>query len=171
MVITPFFFFSGATAVDQLPQSFGGPTTFPPFYAFSGFTPADEVVDEPTGQVESVGGWVRARRGPNRRRFILPDGTIVWATFAEIEELLSQLVEVEEPKKKPRKRSQRAPEQPLVVWEAIRYEKLSDASVETLRPVLPPLMSWGPDRAKLETAVRAFKRRQDDEEAMFALGL
>jgi hypothetical protein len=106
-----------------------------------------------------------------RRRYLLPDETLVWATPDEIEEILEQFVVRDEPRPQPRaKRGRKAiPRAEPIVVEDIRWEPVPDVEIETLRPVLPPLMRWSPMRAKLETYLRALRRRQMEEEEWMLL--
>lgn len=99
MVITPFFFFSGATAVDQLPQGFAGTISYPPFYAFAGFVPSGTVVAQ--AETPAVGGG-KSRR---RRSFVELDGQLVEVSgYEEAERLLTELKKEEKAQEKARKK-------------------------------------------------------------------
>lgn len=90
---------------------------------------------------------------------------MVWATRAEIQQILDEFVVVEQPKQKKKKGKRKAKHEPFVPIE-IHFEPLPDFQVETLRPVLPKVMVWRPDLEALQRRLQQLKRRMDDEEAI-----
>ena len=125
---------------------------------------ADGVWQEGAAQVATPS--VAGGRKPKRRRYLLPDNTLIWATGDEILEILEQFVEVEQPKPKTRKQKRKAKHEPFVPI-AIKFEPLPDFAEPVYRPVLPPLKLA--DLAKLKRKVELLKRRIDDEEAILLL--
>lgn len=118
-------------------------------------TPAPEA---PAAQ----GGWIK------RRRYLLPNDVLVWATPTEIQEILEDFVVVEQPKPKTKKQKRKARHEPFVPIE-IEFVPMPDFSVQTFKPVLPPLRIWKPDLREMKRKAEALKRRIDDEEAILLL--
>lgn len=116
---------------------------------------------EPEQQAQR-GGWIQ------RRRYILPNDALVWATPDEIQAILDEFVVVEQPKPKTKKQKRKAKYEPFVPLE-IHFEPMLDFQVQTLRPVLPPVMVWRPDLEALQRRLQQLKRRIDDEEAILLL--
>lgn len=123
-------------------------------------------VPEPEAVVRGGGGWFKQRSQPKRKRYLLPDGTLVWATREEIQAILEQFVEpeIEKPalpltKRQKRKAKKEAPFVPIQ-WEELGFEPVKDVQVETFRPVLPKGAIWAPDPRKLAEEVKRLKRRR-----------
>lgn len=122
-------------------------------------------------QVQEAPQAVGGGRMPRRRRYLLPDGTLVYATLGEIQELLQPFVEAEETKPRPkvRKRAREVVE-PFKAesWEPVRFELVKDSAEETYKALVDLKLTR---RLKAEMSRRAqeLKRRIDDEEALFLL--
>lgn len=115
---------------------------------------------------------VTGGRATPRKRYLLPNDELVWARPDEIQAILEQFVEVEQPKPLTKRQKRRSKAERLfepVKWEAIRYEPIADMSVQTFRAVLPPTVVWRPDLEALAFEIQKLKRRIDDEEAILLL--
>lgn len=96
-----------------------------------------------------------------RRRFILPDGTHVWASYEEVYELLET---VEAPKKSTKKSKKPAeivfPKQEVIKFKSVAFEIEKVDLLKSYR--------WKPDPEKLSRMVDALRVR-DEEEAIVVL--
>jgi hypothetical protein len=170
VVTTHLIFFGFFTGAEPTAAGGGFGTSHPPigYLAFNdGATPSDvEPEPEPTPSAATGGG-----RMPRRRRYLLPDGTLIWATLGEIQELLESFIEAEAPKaKKAPRKALKKPEAPFKpeVWEPIRFEPLPDVEIETYR-VLVDIKLTRRKKQQLAQAALDLKRRIDDEEAILLL--
>lgn len=130
--------------------------------SFSGGQSGADPEPQPEQEHEYSGGGGRTLR----KRYLLPNDVLVLATPTEIQEILEEFVEVEQPKPKTKKQKRKAKHEPFVPVE-IHFEPLPDFSVQTFRPVIPE--TWTPDWKDIYKAVEALKRRIDDEEAILLL--
>lgn len=109
-------------------------------------------------EVVTTGGG----RMPKRRRYLLPNDVLVWATTEEIVEILQPYIEAEkaeQPKPKTKKQKRKAKHEPFVPIE-IHFEPIPDFQVETFRPVLPKRAIWVPDPEKLAQEIARLKRKR-----------
>jgi hypothetical protein len=118
-----------------------------------------------TGAVAADAPAAAVAGGRPRKRYLLPDDTLVWATPYEINEILEQFVQVEQPKPKTKKQKRKARHEPFVPIH-IEFVPLPDFSTPTYRPELPPLMFWKPDLKAMKARAEMLRRRIDDEEAI-----
>jgi hypothetical protein len=103
-----------------------------------------------------------------RKRYLLPDQSLVWATPQEIQEILEQFVQVvDQPKPKTRKQKRKAKADPFVPVE-IHFEPIPDFSLETFKPVLPKSMSWTNIKALREKVI-VLQRLLEEEEIVMIL--
>lgn len=123
--------------------------------------------DQTTCAAASAQGGGGRIKKPHRRRYLLPNDVLVWATQEEIVEILQPYIEAEQPKPqtKREKRKRQVRSEPFVPIE-IHFEPMPDFSVQTLKPVLPQRAIWKPDLKAMKLKAEKLKRMIDDEEAI-----
>ena len=103
-----------------------------------------------------------------RKRYLLPNDELVWATPEEIQEILEDFVVVEQPKPRTKKQKRKAKHEPFVPIE-IHFEPMPDFSEQTFKAVLPQRAIWKPDLKAMAEKAAQLRRRIDDEEAILLL--
>lgn len=101
-------------------------------------------------------GRSSGRREQERRRYFLPDGTLVWATASEIDYLLRKFLVKEEPTPVSRGRRTKIVRTPAAEIE-IEWRRADTAGAPAYAAVLPPQITWAPDPAELAAAMRMFQ--------------
>lgn len=138
----------------------------------TGYAPTVSVSSDIAPQVgQTPAGSSAKRRDQRRRRIMLPDGTLIWATFDEAYDILAastKQVEAKVSQTVRAKVSREALTKPIERRE-VKWVPVQDTMAETYKVVLPQRLEFMPSGESYQIAMATLKRRMDDEEAAMLL--
>lgn len=120
---------------------------------------------------QTPAGSAAKRRDQRRRRIILPDGTLIWATFDEAYDILQAYTKpVEQKETQPdSKRVSRETKTRPIERREVKWVPVQDTITETYKPLLPARLEFMPSGQSYRIAMETMRRRMDDEEAAMVL--